>query len=234
MAVDERAGGAEAEHVDTQQGYDRWAEIYDGEGNPLIALEEPVVTGLLGEVRGLEVVDLGCGTGRHAVRLAAAGARVTAVDFSEGMLARARTKAGAERVTWVRHDIGRPSPLADRCADRVICCLVLDHVHEVGALFREFVRLCRGDGAVVVSVMHPAMMLKGVQARFTDPATGREVRLASAPNLVSDYVMAAVGAGLRIEAMSEHTVDEELARRMPRAARYVGWPVLLAMRMSVA
>jgi SAM-dependent methyltransferase len=91
----------------TQEGYDRWAEIYDGEGNPLIAMEEPVVDRLLGEIAGLAVVDVGCGTGRHALRLAERGANVVGVDFSDGMLARARAKEGASAVRWVVHDVTR-------------------------------------------------------------------------------------------------------------------------------
>ena len=53
----------------------------------------------LGDVRGRRVLDLGCGTGRHAIPLAAAGAVVTAVDFSEQMLAAARRKPGASAST---------------------------------------------------------------------------------------------------------------------------------------
>ena len=67
-------------------GYDRWSEIYDQEANPLVGLEEPVVREALGDVAGLSVLDLGCGTGRHALWMAAAGASVTAIDFSEGMM----------------------------------------------------------------------------------------------------------------------------------------------------
>src|SRR5271170_4678065 len=84
--------------LSTKEGYDRWADIYDGDDNPLVALEEPWVDKLLGDVNGLKVADIGCGTGRHALRLAAAGAIVQAVDFSEGMLARAQAKAGALKV----------------------------------------------------------------------------------------------------------------------------------------
>ena len=57
-----------------RSGYDRWAVIYDREANPLIALEEPVVREALGDVAGLSVLDLGCGTGRHSVWLAGRGA----------------------------------------------------------------------------------------------------------------------------------------------------------------
>src|ERR1017187_10458968 len=86
---------SEVEVVPTQAGYDRWAEVYDREDNPLVLLEEMHIGPLAGKVTGLAVADIGCGTGRHALRWAAAGARVTAVDFSDAMLQRARAKPGA-------------------------------------------------------------------------------------------------------------------------------------------
>src|SRR5688572_13307737 len=91
----------------TREGYDRWAPTYDTDGNPLVALEEPLVERLMGEVEGLDVLDVGCGTGRHAIRLAAAGARVRGIDFSEAMLDQARQKPGAERVEFRGHDLSR-------------------------------------------------------------------------------------------------------------------------------
>src|SRR5215210_1073976 len=94
----------------TREGYDRWSEIYDGDGNPLMMLEEPHVDRLAAPGPGLRICDVGCGTGRHALRMAGQGARVTGVDFSEGMLARARAKAGAEKIEFVRHDLAQPLP----------------------------------------------------------------------------------------------------------------------------
>ncbi len=47
-------------------GYDRWAQVYDHDANPLQALEGPKVQVALGDVRGLNTLDLGCGTGRHS------------------------------------------------------------------------------------------------------------------------------------------------------------------------
>lgn len=55
-------------------------------------------------VPGMRVLDVGCGTGRHAVELARRGYRMTGVDISSGMLAEARIAAVGAGVTieWVR------------------------------------------------------------------------------------------------------------------------------------
>ncbi len=224
--------GAPAEHVSAREGYDRWARIYDEEANPLIALEGPHVERLLGPVGGLDVLDLGCGTGRHSLRLAEAGARVVAVDFSDGMAAKAAGKLGWERVRFIRHDLTTPLPLPDRAFDRVVAALVLEHIPDLAAFFGECRRVCRPDGCIVVSNLHPAMMLRGILAHFRDPDTGRDVCPASQTHQISDYVTAALRAGLRIDHISEHAVDESLAAQSPRAARYLHWPMLMMMRLA--
>jgi malonyl-CoA O-methyltransferase len=219
------------EIVPTRAGYDRWAEFYDGEDNPLVLLEEKHLAALVGDVAGLTVADIGCGTGRHALRLAAAGACVTAVDFSEAMLQRARAKPGAEAITFVRHDLTKPFPLASAAFDRVFCCLVLDHNAELDRFFSELRRLSRPTGRVIISVMHPAMSLRGVQARFIDPASGRRISLASHAHQMSDYLMAAVRASLALEHSAEYAADAALAAQSPRAGKYLGWPMLLLMKL---
>lgn len=222
----------EIEKVTTDEGYDRWSSLYDDDDNPLVALEEPQLIDLLGDVRGKDLLDLGCGTGRHAVRLAQEGAHVTALDFSDGMLAVVRRKPGADQLKLVQHDLRQWLPFNDGVFDRLICCLVLDHITNLEPLFREMRRVLRGNGMAIVTVMHPAMSLRGVQARFIDPDSGRQVLLDSASHQTSDYIMNALRAGLVIDRISEHAVGEEMASRSPRAARYLGWPMLLMMRLK--
>ena len=212
-------------------GYDRWAEIYDHELNPLVALEEPIVRQALGDVTGLSVLDLGCGTGRHALRLAAAGARVTAVDFSEGMLSEARRKPGAEAVRFLVHDLHLPLPFEARGFDRIVSGLVLEHLSDLRFVFGEARRVLKPGGRAVVSAMHPAMFLKSVQARFTDPATGEKVQPGSVPHSIGDFVMAAVHAGFTLEAIGEHAPDAAFAAHYPRAEKYVDWPMLVVLQL---
>jgi ubiquinone/menaquinone biosynthesis C-methylase UbiE len=214
-----------------RSGYDRWAEIYDHELNPLVALEEPIVREALGDVSGLSVLDLGCGTGRHALWLAAAGARVTAVDFSEGMLSEARRKPGASAVSFVVHDLHLPLPFEAASFDRIVSGLVLEHLHDLHLVFGEARRVLQPGGRAVVSAMHPAMHLKGVQARFTDPVTGEKVQPGSVPHSLGDFVMAALGAGFTPEAIDEYAPDAAFAARYPRAEKYVDWPMLVVLQL---
>jgi 2-polyprenyl-3-methyl-5-hydroxy-6-metoxy-1,4-benzoquinol methylase len=218
--------------VPTRAGYDRWASNYDEDANPLPILEGTLVEQLLGDVRGLEVLDLGCGTGRHAISMASRGARVIAVDFSEGMLERAKQKRGDANITFQVCDLTRPLPFEAATFDLVLCALVLDHIAELETFFREMRRVCRPSGFVVASTVHPAMMLRGVQARFRDPQNGAEIRPKSYPHEMSDYVMAATRAGFVFDHLSEHSVSEKLANRFDRARKYIGWPMLLLMRLS--
>ena len=134
-----REGATESDPqvLPTRAGYDLGAQIYDAQDNPLITLATPQVSGLLGDVHGLTVADIGCGTGRHAIAMAQAGAKVIAVDCSLGMLAQVRAKPGAAAVRLVHHDLTRGVPLASRTWDRVTCCLVREHIVDLEGVLGE-------------------------------------------------------------------------------------------------
>jgi ubiquinone/menaquinone biosynthesis C-methylase UbiE len=216
-----------------REGYDRWAAVYDHDRNPLAALEEPHMREAVGAVHHLAILDLGCGTGRHTVWLVDAGARVTALDFSEGMLAEARRKVQSADVQFVTHDLHQPLPFADGAFDVVVSGLVLEHLSDLGAFFAEAHRVLKWGGRAVVSAMHPAMSLRGSQARFTDPASGEIVQPGSIRYQVSDFVTAALKAGFALSAMSEYSPDAQFAGRFPRAEKYIGWPMLLILQLRV-
>jgi malonyl-CoA O-methyltransferase len=218
--------------VSTREGYDRWASGYDSYDNPLIALEEPVVRELIREPAGLTAIDVGCGTGRHTAWLAERGARVTGVDFSQGMLEVLRAKVGARPIELIEHDLGTGIPAEDSRFDLAISCLVLEHVDDLAAIFAELSRVVRPGGRVVISDFHPEMVRRGFHARFREAPGQQKIQIRGASHTISDYVMAAVGAGLRIDHMSEHIMTEALAEQSRSAKKWVGEPLLLALELS--
>ncbi|MBF0409070.1 MAG: class I SAM-dependent methyltransferase [Candidatus Riflebacteria bacterium] len=226
------SGNSDFVVISTREGYDIWSEIYDSEDNPLIASEKDKMPALIGDVKGKRILDVGCGTGRHSILLASMGAQVTGIDFSEKMLQKAREKINSERVEFRHTDFSRGIPFPDETFDMVVSCLVFDHIHDVGTLMKNMARVCTPSGKIVISVMHPAMSLKGIQARFVHPTSGKQIRPESAENTISDYVMSAVDANLTIEFIKEYKVDEALCAISPRAQKYLGWPLLLLMKLA--
>ena len=177
-------------------------------------------------------MDLGCGTGRHTQWLASCGATVTAVDFSQQMLKKARRKVPADSVHFLDHDLHEPLPFEQRKFDLVVSGLVLEHINDLIKFFSEIHRVLKQPGRVVISAMHPAMFLRDSQAQFTDPQSGELIRPGSLPHQLSEMIMAGVNAKLHVAAVEEHSPDRTLAARSPRAAKYIGWPMLVVMCMT--
>ncbi len=69
---------------------------------------------VVNEMPAARVLDLGCGTGRLALAMAAAGHAVTGADPARASLDAARAKPGADRVTWIE---GTSAVLRDAAFD---------------------------------------------------------------------------------------------------------------------
>lgn len=116
-------------------------------------LEIPAMTAVLPAVDGLRVVDLGCGEGDLAVRLASGGAEVVAVDASERMLAAA---ARHPRVRYVRADLAE-FDLPSGSADLVVSSLALHYVEDFSGLVERVARWLTPGGFFTFSIEHPVV-----------------------------------------------------------------------------
>ncbi len=135
-------------------GYNLWAANYDDQRNPMLSLEQRILQPLLPPLVGLDVVDLGCGTGRWLEVSRDLGARsLLGVDLSPEMLSYARTKL-RDSVRFVCADY-RNVPIPRGSADVVFSNFVLSYIEEAGH-FLEFVRkLLRPGGMFFLTDVHP-------------------------------------------------------------------------------
>jgi SAM-dependent methyltransferase len=102
--------------------YDRHAPFYDrGAFTHHTAEEVDFLIEVMVLPSGSSVLDVGCGTGRHAIELAGRGFAVTGIDFSAGMLAEARRKSEMAGVEVVFVHADATEFLAAKPFDAVVC-----------------------------------------------------------------------------------------------------------------
>jgi SAM-dependent methyltransferase len=229
----------ELPQLDVAAGYARWSATYDSSPNPLIRAEEPAVRAIFDRIPLGLALDAACGTGRHTAYLRDRGHRVIGIDATPEMLdkARARVPDGDFRVG----ELGS-LPLDDASVDLAVCTLALTHVPDLTRPIAELARVVRPGGRIVLSDLHPAMVLLGTSGFFigSDGAAGN-VTTFHHPH--SCYLAAFRAARLEIVDCVEPVVEEQdlaalsggllsLAEEAFRCA-WVGLPNALVWELEV-
>lgn len=100
------------------------------------------------------LLDIGCGTGRHATALALRGFEVVALDFAPAMLARATARAARQgaALDLRQADVRARLPFDDGSFEVVLCSYVLQTINDPVALLREARRVLRPHGVLLVEV----------------------------------------------------------------------------------
>jgi SAM-dependent methyltransferase len=125
-----------------------WLRLMDqGDPNRVYLLDE-VMLGLCGEVRGLDVLDVGCGEGRFCRMLATRGARTIGVDPTVELIdaARLRQPGGVYHAAG-----GEALPLPEASVDLVVSYVSLVDIPDYRAAVREMARVLRPGGRCVVA-----------------------------------------------------------------------------------
>ena len=171
--------------MDTRQAYNDWAAQYDTNLNRTRDLE---ARSLRVTLEGLSIggpatpgtllfetcLEIGCGTGKNTVWLIEKASHITAVDLSEEMLAKARSKIKTPAVDFVQADITADWTFRDKLYDLVTFSLVLEHIADLGAIFRQVAASLKPGGYVYIGELHPYKQYAGSKARF-ETAAGTQV-----------------------------------------------------------
>ncbi len=140
--------------TDTATLYDDWAERYEADLKSIgYAAADRCAAALAAADPGLTspVVDLGCGTGLSGEALRAAGfAEIDGYDFSEGMLALARTKKCYRQI--ISTDLSQPNAVPDKGYRHAAMVGVLHHTHAPPEAISSALSLLPAGGCVVFTL----------------------------------------------------------------------------------
>jgi ubiquinone/menaquinone biosynthesis C-methylase UbiE len=209
-------------------------------------LEQPAMARMLPGVTGADVLDIGCGDGTLARRLASQGARrVLGIDPSARMLALAASHPRPQ-VRYCRAS-AETVALAPACLDLVVSSLALHYVAGYGTLIRRIAGWLRPGGHLIYSVEHPICTAR-------DPMTGWIAANGSTVWPVDDYarettrtqrwlgtvvtkrhrrlttlVGGLLAAGLILTGIDEPYPDDHTVARRPDIADHCRRPPLLLL-----
>ena len=157
-----------------------WWDDRIGDGNEFqTLLIEPATERLLRPQPGDTILDIACGAGRFARRMAELGARVLAFDQSERFIARARERTAPSaaidyRVATIA---AMATAVAGTAPTKAVCTMALMDMPEVRPLFAALRNVLPPAGAFVFSLMHPCFHSAGIHrfAVTAEESGGRHV-----------------------------------------------------------
>jgi len=193
--------------MDIQAAYTDWSATYDLDRNLTRDLDHSITQDTLASLHCKSILEIGCGTGKNTALLARIGEHVLALDFSAGMIEKAKTKLLFDNVTFVIADITRPWAIESQSIDLITCNLVLEHIQNLPFIFTEASRVLARSGRFFISELHPFRQYQGTQANFLRNQQRTEIQ--AFVHHISDFIGAATASNLVLGQMKEWWHEED-------------------------
>jgi malonyl-CoA O-methyltransferase len=199
--------------MDIQNAYNEWSGTYDNDENLTRDLDQRVTLESLGNLHFDSILEIGCGTGKNTVFLAKIGSVVHAVDFSHGMIEKAKEKVQADNVHFSMMDITQRWKFEDQSIDLIVCNLVLEHIKDLPFVFSEAARVLQSNGYFFINELHPFRQYDGKKARFY--RNEEKIEVDAFIHHLSDFFNAAADHGLALIKLNEYWHESD-QNNLPR------------------
>lgn len=187
--------------MDTKSAYDLWSKQYDSNENKTRDLEAKSLRKTLEKIDFDNCLEIGCGTGKNTEWLLQKANHLTAVDFSEEMIAKAKEKIKSDKVTFLQADIIKDWDFTNEKFDLISFSLVLEHIEHLDHIFKQASKLLKPGGLIYMGELHPYKQYLGTKARFgTDE--GLQILDCYLHN-ISDFIHLAKQNDLEIKDLNE-------------------------------
>jgi len=199
--------------MSVRQSYNRWASQYDTNLNKTRDLEATVLRNTLSGASFNRCLEIGCGTGKNTQWLANHAAHITAIDVSEEMISRARSKVKPSQVNFIQADIKEAWMFTTGLYDLITFSLVLEHIEDLDPVFKKSAAVLQPGGCVYIGELHPFKQYAGSKARFSTEE-GEEIVQCFNHHL-SDFIQSAKKYDLVVSDVNEY-FDDDNRQGIPR------------------
>jgi ubiquinone/menaquinone biosynthesis C-methylase UbiE len=199
--------------MELKKAYNTWSKQYDTNINKTRDLEAKALRETLAEIPFNTCLEIGCGTGKNTEWLLTKAKQITAVDFSEEMLAVAKTKINSDNVHFLQADITQDWDFIKYQYNLITFSLVLEHIENLEKIFSEAANALTQNGFVYIGELHPFKQYTGSKARF-ETTDGLHVLTCYNHN-ISDFIRPAKNFGFEIVNIDEY-FDDDNRNNIPR------------------
>jgi ubiquinone/menaquinone biosynthesis C-methylase UbiE len=204
--------------MNIQNAYNEWSKIYDSNANLTRDLDQRVTHDTLVNQQFESILEIGCGTGKNTAFLVQIGTSVHALDFSQGMIEKAKKKVQTGNIRFSVGDLTKRWPCESGAYDLITCNLVLEHIQDLAHIFSEATRTLRPNGKFLINELHPFKQYQGTKARFEQ--AGEIIEVEAFRHHISDFINAAMANGFKLAKLNEywHEADQS---RPPRLISFI-------------
>ena len=199
--------------MNIKSAYNIWANNYDEDKNLTRDLDAEIVRKEFSNQKFDSILEVGCGTGKNTVFFASISNQLTAMDFSDGMITKAKEKVKSENVSFKIRDITKEWNLEEKKFDLITFNLILEHIENLTFIFEQSHKYLSSKGLVFINELHPFRQYDGKKAVYEENDETKEID--AFIHNISDFINSANKSGLKLLKLDEywHAQDQN---KLPR------------------
>ncbi|MEW7278352.1 class I SAM-dependent methyltransferase [Aquimarina sp. 2201CG1-2-11] len=202
--------------------------------------DRPNTLSLVSEIKNKSILDAACGPGKYAEILVSKGAKVIGVDISEKMIQLAKERNNLSSNFFV-HDLSTPLHMFEKDSfDVVICALALHYIEDWTLTIKEFCRVLKSNGALVISVEHPFFEFNFFEStkyfeienvKCTWNGFGKPIEVNSYRRPLSECILPLTNNGFYIDKLIEPKPTKEFEKADPKHFKELNdFPAFMCIR----
>jgi ubiquinone/menaquinone biosynthesis C-methylase UbiE len=211
-----------------------------------------IVEKALGDLEGKVVLDAGCGDGFFIPRLLKKKPqKIVGIDISKELIKIARKEIKAKNVKFYQMDLRKKMKFPDEFFDAILCYNVFQELDDISVALREFRRILKKKGKVVISITHPLYHLfvsavetkdlptlealrryRKIEAIHSTAIKGFEKLFVVYRRPISYYINEILKNNFKIVKMKEITISRKIGKLSSKHKERVGVPVFLLFQLK--